>query len=273
MLRIVVFCLLFVLSALTLEAAATSREALLKQYCFQCHNSSLKSGNLTFDALSPEDPASRPEIWEKVVRKLRGGEMPPAKMPRPDAATVRDFTSGVISELDTAARSQPYAGRPLIRRLNRTEYTNAVRDLLALELPLAAELPEDGVAAGFDNVADALSMSPVLLESYLKVARKVSQLAVGVRDASPVIDIYPAKETQAVWQGEGMPFGSRGGIRVTHYFSHDGEYQLRAFLEKQRLTPTEGVRFFRTTVSFEGRRAHRDCDLPQRVRRARRPRG
>ena len=249
--RIVVFCLLFVLSALTLEAAATSREALLKQYCFQCHNSSLKSGNLTFDGLAPEDPASRPEIWEKVVRKLQGGEMPPAKMPRPDAATVRDFTSAVISELDTAARRQPYAGRPLIRRLNRTEYTNAVRDLLALELPLAAELPEDGVAAGFDNVADALSMSPLLLESYLKVARKVSQLAVGVRDASPVIDIYPAKETQAVWQGEGMPFGSRGGIRVTHYFSHDGEYQLRAFLEKQRLTPTEGVRFFRTSVRLK----------------------
>ena len=178
--------------------------------------------------------------------------MPPRKDAEAHARRCRDFTSGLISELDTAARIASHMpGRPLIRRLNRTEYTNAVRDLLAIELPLAAELPEDGVAAGFDNVADALSMSPLLLERYLKVARKVSQLAVGVRDASPVIDIYPATDTQAVWQGEGMPFGSRGGIRVNHYFSHDGEYQLRAFLEKQRLTPTEGVRFFRTTVRLK----------------------
>jgi hypothetical protein len=239
---------ILLLVAPLLSAETVNREALLNQYCLQCHNSKLKSGNLVLEGISPADPSAHPEIWEKVVRKINAGEMPPPKLPRPDAAAVQAFTSELISDLDAAARRKPYAGRPLIRRLNRTEYANAVRDLLAIELPIAAELPQDGIAAGFDNIADALSMSPLLLEQYLKVARKVSELAVGTRDPAPVSEIYPATETQAVWQGEGMPFGSRGGIRVNHYFSHDGEYQLRAFLEKQSLTPTEGVRFFRTAV-------------------------
>lgn len=244
-------CLLLVLFTPLLRSEPVSRDAILKQYCLQCHNSKLKSGSLTLEGVATADPAGNADVWEKVVRKLQAGEMPPPKMPRPGAVVLRDFTSGLLSDLDTAARHAPYAGKPLIRRLNRTEYANAVRDLLAIELPLAAELPEDGVAAGFDNIADALSMSPLLLERYLKVARKVSELAAGTRDSSPVIEIYPATDTQAVWQGEGMPFGTRGGIRVEHYFSQDGEYQLRAFLEKQRLTPTEGVRFFRTTVKLK----------------------
>jgi hypothetical protein len=239
---------MLVLVASPLLAATVNRDALVNQYCLQCHNTKVKSGGLVLEGFSATNPSTHPEIWEKVVRKLGAGEMPPPKLPRPDAAVVRAFTSGLTSDLDAAASRKPYAGRPLIRRLNRTEYANAVRDLLAIELPLAAELPQDGIAAGFDNIADALSMSPLLLERYLKVARKVSELAVGTRDPTPVSEIYPATETQAVWQGEGMPFGSRGGIHVNHYFSHDGEYQLRAFLEKQSLTPTEGVRFFRTSV-------------------------
>ena len=225
-----------------------NREALLNQYCVQCHSSKVKSGGLVLEGISTTDPSAHPEIWEKVVRKVRGRRDAASKDAAPRRSRRTRFTSALTSDLDAAARRKPYPGRPLVRRLNRTEYANAVRDLLAIELPIAAELPQDGVAAGFDNIADALSMSPLLLERYLKVARKVSELAVGTRDSTPVIEIYPATETQAVWQGEGMPFGSRGGIRVNHYFSHDGEYQLRAFLEKQSLTPTEGVRFFRTTV-------------------------
>ena len=172
-------------------------------------------------------------------------------MPRPGKATLKAFTVGLIADLDAVAQKSPFAGRPVIRRLNRTEYTNAIRDLLAIELPLADQLPPDGQAAGFDNIGDALSMSPLLLEQYLKVARRVSRLAVGVSDPSAVTEIFPASATQAVWQGEGMPFGTRGGIRVSHYFPYDGEYDLRAFLERQRLTPTEGVRFFRTRVSVK----------------------
>jgi hypothetical protein len=205
-------------------------------------------GGLSLEGAAAASVSSQPEVWERVIRKLNLEEMPPPNLPRPEPATVRAFISQLSWELDAAARRTPYAGRPVIRRLNRAEYANAIRDLLAIELPMAAELPEDGVAAGFDNVADALSMSPLLLEGYLKAARKVSELAVGIRDPSPVIEVYPATGTQASWQGEGMPFGTRGGIRVHHYFSHDGEYQLRAFLAKESLTPTEGVRFFRASV-------------------------
>ena len=153
---------MLVLLAAPLLAATepVNREALLTQYCVQCHSGKVKSGGLVLEGISATDPSAHPEIWEKVVRKLRAGEMPPPKLPRPDAAVVRAFTSGLTSDLDAAARRKPYAGRPLIRRLNRTEYANAVRDLLAIELPIAAELPQDGVAAGFDNIADALSMSP-----------------------------------------------------------------------------------------------------------------
>ena len=233
--------------AVSAEAAVASRDALLKQYCLACHNHSARSGGLALEGVSTEYLSARPEVWEKVARRLATGEMPPAGMPRPDEATVKAFTAGLITELDVAARRKPYAGRPVIRRLNRTEYSNAIRDLLAIELPLSEQLPPDGQTAGFDNIGDALSMSPLLLEQYLKVARRVSQLAVGVSDASPVTETFPATGTQALWQ-EGMPFGTRGGMRVSHYFPYDGEYDLRAYLEKQSLTPTEGVRFFRTRV-------------------------
>jgi len=168
-------------------------------------------------------------------------------MPTPGRPVLNAFATELVKELDAAALRTPYAGLPVIRRLNRTEYANAITDILAIELPVASELPQDGIAAGFDNIADALSMSPLLLERYLKVARRVSELATGTRDTTPVTEVYPSAETQAAWQ-EGMPFGTRGGIRVRHYFSHDGDYELRAFLNKESLTPVEGVRFFRTRV-------------------------
>jgi len=224
---------------------------LIEQYCLACHSASSHAGGLVLEGVLQHDPSLHPDVWEKVAKRLDAGEMPPAGMPRPDQAAIRDFTDVLIAELDAAAKRRPYAGSPVIRRLNRNEYQNAVRDLLAIELPLTDQLPPDGQAAGFDNIGDALSMSPLLLEQYLKVARKVSRLAVGVSDPSPVTEIFPATQTQAVWQGEGMPFGTRGGIRVSHYFPYDGEYNLRAFLDKQSLTPTEGVRFFRTRVSVK----------------------
>ena len=174
--------------------------------------------------------------------------MPPPGAARPEPSASYAFRNGLMQDLDAAARRSPHAGQTVVRRLNRLEYANAVRDLLAVEIPVAGSLPPDGQAAGFDNIADALAMSPLLLERYLKVARRVSQLALGVSDPSPVTEIFRAGGTQALWQGEGMPYGSRGGIRVNHHFPHDGEYELRAFLEKQSLTPTEGVRFFRTRV-------------------------
>lgn len=224
------------------------RDALLSQYCVGCHSGESPAGGLALAEVDSANPPGRPDVWERVIRKLVAREMPPAGMPHPGEAAIDTFRTGLIDELDAAAARAPFAGRTVIRRLNRTEYANAIRDILALEVPVANRLPPDGQAAGFDNIADALSMSPLLLEGYLKAARQVSQLAVGVSDPSPVVEIFPATGTQALWQGEGMPYGTRGGIRVSHHFPYDGDYEIRAFLEKQSLTPTEGVRFFRTRV-------------------------
>ena len=252
-----VFAGWIVLSGTALAHAPTeSREAFTRRYCAGCHNGQAKAGGLALDGLGSVETAARPEIWEKVLKRVRAGEMPPAAMPRPEPGASRSFVAGLVAELDRAAARTPFAGAPVIRRLNRTEYASAVRDLLHLETALDGELPPDQVAAGFDNIADALSMSPLLLERYLNVARRVSALATGTGEASPVVEIYPATGTQAVWQGEGMPFGTRGGIRVTHYFPMDGDYDLRAFLAKESLTPIEGVRFFRLRLTRVKAGAH-----------------
>ncbi len=227
------------------------RQILLERYCVTCHSQKTKSGGLVLENSDPGNPVARAYVWEKVIRRMGSGEMPPVGMPRPDPASVKAFSTGLISDLDAAAKRSPYAGRPVVRRLNRLEYANTIRDLLAIELPVAEELPPDGVAAGFDNIGDALSMSPVLLEQYLKVARRVSQTAVGVSDPTPATDIFPASEAQAAWLGEGMPFGTRGGIRVRYYFPLDGQYNLRAFIGRDNLPHAEGVRFFQTKADVK----------------------
>ena len=234
-----------------LTATALGRETFLQQYCVGCHSGNSPPRDLSLEGIDSHDPPARPDVWERVIRKLGAGEMPPAGAPRPPEAAIKAFRTGLIDELDAAATRAPYAGRTVIRRLNRTEYANAVRDILAIQAPVASGLPPDGQAAGFDNIGDALSMSTLLLEAYLKAARQVSELAVGVSDPSPVVETFRRNKTQALWQGKGMPFGTRGGLRVGHHFPYDGEYELRAFLEKQSLTPTEGVRFFRTKVRLK----------------------
>jgi Protein of unknown function (DUF1592)/Protein of unknown function (DUF1588)/Protein of unknown function (DUF1587)/Protein of unknown function (DUF1585)/Protein of unknown function (DUF1595) len=230
------------------DSLQSSRQDFLNQYCLACHNQKSRTAGLVLENSRPNHPGANPDLWEKVVRKLNAGEMPPAGMPRPGTGSMKAFTAGLIQDLDAAAQKAPYAGHPVIRRLNRLEYANAIRDLLAIELPVADELPPDGIAAGFDNIGDALSMSPLLLEQYLKVARKVSEYALGVSDPSPVTESFHAPEAQSAWLGPGMPFGTRGGIRVEYYFPYDGEYSLRAFLGKDSLPYTKGVRFFQTQV-------------------------
>ena len=232
-------------------SSSNSRQAFLDRYCGSCHNETSKAAGLVLQNSGASKPASRADLWERVIRKLKAGEMPPPGMPRPDAASLRAFLAGLANDLDGAARTAPYAGRPVIRRLNRLEYANAIRDLLAIELSVTDELPRDGIAAGFDNIGDALSMSPLLLEQYLKVARRVSEYAVGAGDASPVTESFRAPDAQSAWLGPGMPFGTRGGIRVQHYFPYDGEYSLRAFLERNDLPKIEGVRFFQTRVDVK----------------------
>ena len=237
-------------AALAFAAVAlpADRQPVVATYCQSCHNPKTRAGSLDLVDVDPNDPTGRAMVWEKAVRKIKAGEMPPAGAPTPGSAALRSFADAIERDLDAAAARAPKPGRAAIRRLNRTEYANAVRDLLAIELPPNAGLPQDGIAAGFDNIADALTMSPLLLERYLKVARRVSELAAGTAEPSLVTEVYPATGTQAVWR-EGMPFGTRGGIRAQHHFPHDGEYQLRAFLAKENLTPTEGVRFFRAPIT------------------------
>jgi hypothetical protein len=234
-------------STFAFEPDKASKQIFLDRYCASCHGQKTRTAGVVLENSQPERAPLRPELWEKVIQKINAGEMPPAGLPRPDATALKAFTSGLASDLDDAAKRAPYAGRSVIRRLNRLEYANAIRDLLAIDLPVESELPPDGIAAGFDNIGDALSMSPVLLEQYLKVARKVSELAVGIADASPVTEIFPAPNNQSSWL-EGLPFGTRGGIRVSYYFPMDGEYSLRAFIGRDHLPHAEGVRFFQTRV-------------------------
>lgn len=231
------------------QSNTNNRDALVQRYCLGCHTNTTKSGGFILEGLKGTESSAHPDVWERVIKKIRLQEMPPAGLPRPNEATANTFVSNLVAELDQANRKHPYAGKPVIRRLNRTEYSNTVRDLLNLDIPLEAELPQDQIAAGFDNVADALSMSPLLLERYLKVARRVSELATGTGDASPVVEIFPARKSQAAWQGTDMPFGTRGGTKVTYFFPRDGDYDLRAFLAKESLTPIEGVRFFQTRLT------------------------
>ena len=228
------------------------RTEFIQTFCVACHNARMKTGGLVLEGLATDQLADHDVIWEKVIKRLGAGEMPPRNAPRhPDPAVANAMVAGLIENLDAVAAKHPYVGHTVIRRLNRLEYGNAVHDLLNVDFPYTAELPQDGGAEGFDNIADALSISPVLLDSYLKVARKVSNLALGQADPSPITEQFFATKSQAAWQ-EGMPFGTRGGVLVKKYFPRDAEYDMRAFLVLNNgagtLAATEGVRFFHTRV-------------------------
>jgi hypothetical protein len=167
------------------------------------------------------------ETWEKVVRKLRAGMMPPQGMPRPDQATLESFASGLETALEREATARPNPGRASLHRLNRTEYANAVRDLLDLEIDVTELLPADDESYGFDNIADVLKVSPSLLEQYLAAARTVSSLAVGDGSAAPISQVYPVPPDLAQDDHiEGLPLGTRGGLLIRHNFPLDAEYHF-----------------------------------------------
>ena len=230
---------------------ADDRKKFVQTYCVACHNQRLKTAGLVLEGLPTDKLVQNAAIWEKVAGRLEAGEMPPKQIKtRPDAQAAHAMAQSLVSELDGASKKSPFAGRTIVRRLSRTEYGNVIRDLLHIDFPYADELPRDATADGFDNVADSLSMSPVLLESYLKVASKVAHLAIGNVEATPVSERYIATQNQSSWQGPGMPLGSRGGVLVKRTFARAGEYDLRAFLAPANLTPIEGVRFFHTRVSI-----------------------
>ena len=210
--------------------------AVLDRYCVGCHNQQLRTAGLTLDAMDAASVAGGAEVWEKVIGKLRMGTMPPPGRPRPERPTTDALVAWLEGELDRAAAARPNPGRTQsFHRLNRTEYGNAIRDLLALEVDVTSLLPADQVTDGFDNIADVLSVSPALLDQYLSAARRLSRLAVGLPPPGPVIETYrvPPRTAQEDQISEDVPFGSRGGVVVRHYFPVDGEYVLKIRLRRE----------------------------------------
>ena len=213
----------------------------LQRYCIACHNERLRTAGLAFEEIDPARPGDAVDIWEEVVGKLRGRTMPPPGRPRPDDATYDRFAVWLEAALDRAAAARPDPGRPLLHRLNRAEYRNAVRDLLGLEVDIDA-LPPDDEAHGFDNIADALSVSPLLLESYVTTARKVARLAIGDPAAPPVTVTYSAPPGLSQRAHlDGLPLGTRGGLRVDLQLPADAEYEIRVRLQRNGAGSVNGI--------------------------------
>ena len=228
----------------TLTASASAADPSVRDFadtfCVSCHDADTKKGNLDLSAALVADPAKHPEVWEKVVRRLRGRSMPPAGRKRPDEATYSATLTQLETTLDRTAAEHPNPGRTsTLRRLTRTEYQNAVRDLLAVEIDAAALLPADESGHGFDNV-NVGTLSPTLLERYISAAQKVSRLAVGGKSSGgDTIRVKP-DITQEDRQ-EGLPFGTRGGAAIRYTFPRSGEYDLRFRLTRDRNEHVEGL--------------------------------
>jgi hypothetical protein len=217
-------------------ATAETVRPVLDRYCVTCHNQRLKTAGLVLDGFDLTRISRETDTWEKVARKLRTREMPPPGLPRPDRDTYERATSTLEAALDAAALAHPDPGRVVVHRLNRTEYANAVRDLLALEVDARSLLPADEPdQQGFDNVAGVLSVSPRLLENYLSAASTVSRLAIGDRTLGTVENQFkiPTALVQDDRTSDDLPFGSRGGISIPYHFPLDGEYRIKVLLKRQ----------------------------------------
>ncbi|MDE2905479.1 MAG: DUF1592 domain-containing protein [Acidobacteriota bacterium] len=208
---------------------ATDARAFLDRHCVACHNDRLRTANLLLDAADVTHIGAGAATWEKVVGKLRSGAMPPAGRRRPEPAALDSFVTWLESELDSYAAAHPNPGRVADHRLNRFEYGNAIRDLLALEIDTDELLPADESDQGFDNIAEVLSMSPTLLGRYMFAARRISQLAVGDPTIGPAVETFNLSRglRQDERMNEGLPYGTRGGTLIRHYFPLDGEYLVK----------------------------------------------
>ena len=228
------------------------------QYCITCHNQRLKTGGLTLDTLDFENVPKDAAIWEKVIRKLRAGAMPPAGAKHPDQATTHSLVAWLEGQLDAAAAAHPDPGSPVLHRMNRAEYANAIRDLLDLEMDVSALLPPDDSAYGFDNVSDALGVSPSLQERYLSAAMRIGALAVGDPNVSPASITYRIRQDLSQDQHlEGMPLGTIGGTQVRFNFPLDGEYVLQAKLYRTNLNIARGLdQPHQVEFAVDGRRVH-----------------
>ncbi len=209
------------------QGVGAANENLLQDYCTKCHNSDDYAGSIDLEGVNAGNIHQNSEIGEKVIRRLRAGMMPPAGEKRPDNAVMQQFAAALEQDIDTHAVIK--AGRPGLHRMNRTEYGNAIRDLLKVDINPADFFPADDSSRGFDNQAGTLSMSPAQLESYLGAAAKISKLALGT-DTTPSQKLYrTAEDANQNYRIEGLPFGTRGGISFVHNFPADGEYTFKTF--------------------------------------------
>ena len=229
---------LFAISAF----AQSPTKAVVDKYCVSCHSQRLKSGGLVLEGLDPSRAAASAETWEKVIVKLRSRAMPPVGAPRPDSATYDAAAGWLENEIDRAAAVRPNPGRTAsLHRLNRAEYQNSIRDLLAIEINANELLPPDEQAYGFENNADALAMQPALLERYVSAATTISRLAVGDPNIPPAFVRYGAMKNnandltylrQTERLAEEFPLGSKGGVAAKHYFPVDGDYVFQLRLQR-----------------------------------------
>ncbi len=237
-------------------APASPQHALINQYCVTCHNERAKTAGLMLDKLDIDHAGEHADAWEKVVRKLRGGMMPPQGMPRPDQASIDGLITWLQTSLDQAEAAHPDPGRAPLHRLNRTEYANAIRDLLGLKVDVSDLLPADDESNGFDNIAEVLRVSPSLLEAYLAASREVSSLAVGDPKTGPVSASYRVPPDMAQDEHiEGLPLGTRGGILIHHNFPLDADYDFNVILLRNIVGYLTGMEFpHQLEISIDGER-------------------
>ena len=243
--------------------AVSPQRAVLDRYCVTCHNQKLKTAGLTLDTKDVANVGAEAEVWEKTVRKLRARVMPPAGRPRPDEVTYDGFVTWLETELDLAAAARPNAGRTEpFHRLNRAEYQNAIRDLLALDIDVTSLLPTDDASYGFDNIAGVLKMSPTLMERYLSAAQKISRMVVGTPALIPNVDTFRVQEDLAQDDRlDGLAFGTRGGTLIHYRFPMDAEYLIQVRLSRLGLSGgvTEDIPRFAEShqleISVDGNRA------------------
>ncbi len=238
------------------EELAARYEGVIQTYCLECHDAAGREAGLSLEGVQLDDVAAHAELFEEVTRKLRGRQMPPLGGPRPDAETYDGFVAYLERRLDESAAASPEPGKASIHRLNRTEYGNAVRDLLALEVDATEFLPADDEAYGFDNIADVLRVSPSLLEQYLSASAKVAALAVGDPEAPAVTAVYrPAADLAQGVHIEGMPLGTRGGFKIRHNFPLDAEYEFDVFLVRNIVGYMTGLEWaHELEIAIDGQR-------------------
>ncbi len=236
--------------------SVTSERALLDKYCVACHSDKLKTGGLTLQSADLTNIPAGAGTWEKVIHKLSLGAMPPQGMPRPDQASVNGLVSWLETTIDRASAANPNPGRATLHRLNRTEYANAIHDLLALDVDPAPLLPADDESYGFDDIADVLRTSPSLLERYMSASWNLSRLAVGDPSLGADTTTYRAKpDLSQNGHMEGLPLGTRGGLSMRHYFPLDGEYVIRVRLWRATADAIKGLEdLHQVEISIDGQR-------------------